>query len=111
MRITKQFIKDKEKAKRYPSLYDVFKERNKEYPSLYDAFKLGDRVKRRYKDENGKTREYAGIILAIDKENIEVYWDTLDGKYKPKDMDIMFTNCSINDIFKGNERYSSIRKD
>ena len=34
--------------------YTKIKEKIKKYPSLYDAFKLGDRVKRRYKDENGK---------------------------------------------------------
>jgi len=59
--------------------YAKNKEKNKRYPSLYDAFRLGDRVKRRYKEENGKSKEYMGIILAIDKENIEVYWDTLNG--------------------------------
>ena len=111
VRKVKEFIKDKEKIKKFTSLYDVIKQRDEKYPSLHDIFELGDRVKRRYKDENGKTKEYAGVILAIDNKNIEVYWDTLDGKYKPKDMDIMFTNCSINDIFNGNERYSPIRKD
>ena len=106
-----QYAKNKEKNKRYPSLYDVFKGRDKEYPSLYDVFKLGDRVKRRYKDENGKSKEYMGIILAIDNENIEVYWDTLNGKYRPDNMDVTFTNCSVNDIFKGNKHYSPINKE
>ena len=50
------------------------------YPSLYDAFDLGDRVKRIYKDKDGKEREYRGIVLAIDDNSIEVYWDTKDGK-------------------------------
>ena len=31
------------------------------YPCLYDAFELGDRVKRIYRDGNGK-KEYKGII-------------------------------------------------
>ena len=43
----------------------------KGYPSLFDVFNLGDRVKRKYKDENNKIKEYAGIVLAIDKDNIE----------------------------------------
>ena len=86
-------------------------EKIKKYPSLYDAFKLGDRVKRRYKDENDKSKEYMGIILAIDKENIEVYWDTLNGKYRPDNMDVTFTNCSVNNIFKGNKHYSPIKKE
>ena len=81
------------------------------YPSLYDAFDLGDRVKRIYKDKNGKYKEYKGLVLAIDDNGIEIYWDTRDGKYNPDDMDIAFTNCSINEIFKGNEKYTPIEKD
>jgi hypothetical protein len=81
------------------------------YSSLYDAFKLGDRVKRIYKDEHGKLKEYMGIILAIDKENIEVYWDTLNGKYRPYNMDVTFTKCSVDDIFKGDKYYSPIKKE
>jgi len=91
--------------------YAKNKEKIKRYPSLYDAFKLGDRVKRRYKDENGKSKEYKGIILAIYNENIEVYWDTLNGKYRPDNMDVTFTNCSVNDIFQGNKHYSPIKKE
>ena len=91
--------------------YAKNKEKIKRYPSLYDAFKLGDRVKRRYKDENGKSKEYMGIILAIDKENIEIYWDTLNGEYRPDNMDVTFTNCSVKDIFNGNKHYSSIKKE
>ena len=91
--------------------YAKNKEKIKSYPSLYDAFKLGDRVKRRYKDENGKSKEYKGIILAIYNENIEVYWDTLNGKYRPDNMDVTFTNCSVNDIFQGNKHYSPIKKE
>ena len=90
--------------------YSKNKEENKSYPSLYDAFKLGERVKRRYKDANGKSKEYMGIILAIDNENIEIYWDTLNGKYRPNNMDATFTNCSVNDIFKGNKHFSPIKR-
>ena len=82
----------------------------KGYPSLFDVFNLGDRVKRKYKDENNKIKEYAGIVLAIDKDNIEVYWDTRDGKYRPNDMDLTFTNCSVNNVFKGDKHYSPIKK-
>ncbi len=81
------------------------------YPSLYDAFDLGDRVKRIYKDKDGKEREYRGIVLAIDDNSIEVYWDSKDGKYRPRDMDLAFTNCQIKEIFKGNEKYTPIVKD
>ena len=84
---------------------------NEEYPSLYDAFNLGDRVKRVYKEQNGKSKEYKGTVLAIDKENIEVYWDTRDGKFRPDDMDVTFTTCPIYEIFKGNDGYTPIEKE
>ena len=87
------------------------KKKSKEYPSLYDAFQLGDRVKRNYKDKNGRNNEYKGIVLAIDNKGIEIYWDTKDGKYRPQDMDIAFTNCPINEIFKGTNDYTPIKKD
>jgi hypothetical protein len=81
------------------------------YPSLYDAFALGDRVKRLYKDKKGRNKEYKGIILAIDSKGVEIYWDTLNGKYRPRDMEIAFSNCLKNEIFQGNEKYSPIKKD
>ena len=81
------------------------------YPSLYDIFDLGDRVKRVYKDKNGKNKEYKGIVLAIDKNSIEIYWDSVDGKYRPEEMDIAFSNCHAKEIFSGTNKYSSIEKD
>jgi len=86
-------------------------EKNKEHPSLYDAFKLGQRVIRTYEDEYGKKAKYEGIILAIDNKGLEIYWDTLDGKYKPEDMGIAFTHCNPREIFYGNEKYSPIKKE
>jgi hypothetical protein len=83
----------------------------KDYPSLYEAFELGDRVKRTYKDRKGREKEYKGIVLAIDENGIEIYWDTRDGKYRPNDMDIAFTNCPIKEIFKGNEKYTPLEKE
>ena len=80
------------------------------YPSLYDAFDLGDRVKRTFKDKNGKRMVYKGIVLAIADDCIEIYWDTRDGKYRPEDMDIAFTNCPKNEIFKGTQDYSPVEK-
>jgi len=88
------------------------KKRNVEdYPSLYDAFNLGDRVKRVYTDKSGSPQEYRGIVLAIDNNCLEIYWDTKDGKYRPSDMDIAFTTCPLNEIFNGNEYYTPIKKD
>ena len=54
---------------------------------------------------------YKGIILSIDKEYIEIYWDTRDGKYRPEDMNIAFTNCQKNEIFEGTQYYSPVEKD
>ena len=81
------------------------------YPSLYDDFELGDRVKRVYKDKTGRNKEYRGIVLAIDEKGIEIYWDTRDGKYRPNDMEMAFTNCPVNEIYQGNDKYSPIEKD
>ena len=86
------------------------KNKTNNYPSLYEAFELGDRVVRNYKDKHGKDKEYKGIIMAIDEKSIEVYWDTLDGRYRPKNMKITFTNCNTNEIFKGNKDYTPIKK-
>jgi hypothetical protein len=88
------------------------KKKKGEYPSLYDAFKLGDRVKRKYYDvSSGKTNEYKGIIMAIDTNSMEIFWDMVDGKYRPKNMVVDFTSCSLEEIFKGKNHYSSIKKD
>jgi len=82
--------------------------KKEEYPSLFDAFELGDRVIRSYK---AGSKEYKGVVLAIDEKGIEIYWDTLNGKYRPNSMDIAFTNCSKNEIFNGNEKFTPIKKD
>jgi hypothetical protein len=82
----------------------------KGHPSLYDAFDLGDRVKRLYKDSYGNNKEYKGIVLAIDKKGMEIYWDTEDGKYKPGEMNIDFTHLELEEIFKGSNKYSPIKK-
>jgi hypothetical protein len=82
-----------------------------DYPSLYETFDLGNRVKRIYKSKDGKYIEYKGIILAISKNSLEIYWDTVDGKYKPENLNLDFTNCQVDEIFKGNSVYSPILKD
>jgi hypothetical protein len=92
----------------------VKKDREKkgeEYPSLYDAFQLGDRVMRVYRDKYGKKTEYKGIVLRIERKGVEVYWDTKDGKYKPGEMNISFTHCEVEEIFKGDQEYTPIKKD
>ena len=85
--------------------------KRKNYPSLYSTFNLGDRVKRIYKDRNGHNNEYKGIVLAINCDGAKIYWDTKDGNYIPNDMEIAFSNCPKQEIFKGSEHYSPIKKD
>ena len=81
-----------------------------EHPSLYEMFNLGDRVKRAYKRGNGKTDMYKGIVMAIEKDYIEVYWDTVNEKYCPSQMKNAFTVCSEEEIFKGSTHYNPIKK-
>ena len=85
--------------------------KKEEHPSLYDAFKLGQRVMRTYEDKYGKKAKYAGIVLAIDKKGLEIYWDTFNGKYKPKEVGISFTHCNSEEVYCGNENYGPIKKD
>ena len=82
-----------------------------DYPSLYDVFEIGDRVIRFLKNKNGKNHEYKGVICAIDDKYIEIYWDTLDGHYTPKDIDISFTHCDLEEVFYGKEKYGPIKID
>ena len=81
------------------------------YPSLYDKFELGDRVERSYTDEYGEKKVYKGIVLAIDKQGMEIYWDTENGKYCPEKLDIAFTHLELEEIFSGNKNYSPIKKE
>ena len=82
----------------------------KGFPSLYDAFDLGDRVQRLYTDFYGKSKEYKGIVLAINKKGMEIYWDTENGRYKPGEMNIDFTHLESDEVFKGRSRYSPVKK-
>ena len=83
----------------------------KNYPALYDIFKPGDRVSRRRVDKNGKTDIYNGIIMKMNDKHLEIFWDVMDGKYRPKDIEVNFTNCSLNDIFEGSDNYTPIKKE
>ena len=83
---------------------------DEEFPSLYDPFRLGERVFRKVMDTAGKHVTYEGIVLAIDEESIEVFWDKLDGKFRPEEMDVDFTTCSKEEIFRGSMLYSPIIK-
>lgn len=83
---------------------------NEKFPSLYDAFRLGERVYRKVMDTAGKHATYEGIVLAIGEDSIEVFWDKLDGKFRPEDMDVDFTTCFKEEIFRGSMLCSPIIK-
>lgn len=84
-------------------------EKSKEYPSLYDEFKPGERVIRQYKNESGEIEEYEGIIMAMDPEFMEVYWDTIDGEYSPDQIIDDFTLCDADEVYNGTLEYSPIK--
>ena len=81
------------------------------YPSLYDTFKPGDRVTRGRVDKNGKLDVYKGIILSMNSKHLEIFWDVIDGKYRPGDIEVNFTNCSFDDIFEGSKKYTPIKRE
>lgn len=83
---------------------------NVKYPSLYDEFQPGDRVYRKITVEKGKTEEYEGIIMAMDTDRMEVYWDTVDGEYNPSIIDEDFTMCSVDEVLNGNQECSPIKR-
>jgi len=83
----------------------------KNYPALYDNFKPGDRVSRSRVDKSGKLDVYKGIIMRMNEKHLEIFWDVMDGKYRPKDIEVNFTNCSLNDIFEGSDKYTPIKRE
>jgi hypothetical protein len=83
----------------------------KKYPSLFDVFQLGDRVKITYSDKNGNLDDYSGIIMGINNDSIDIFWDTLNGKYQPQKIENIFDKLKLNDIFNGNKNYSPIKKE
>jgi hypothetical protein len=88
------------------------KSRNKidNYTSLFDVFEPGQRVKRIFTSDDGIIEEYEGIIMAMDNEKMEIYWDTLDGQYCPELIEEDFTMCCIDEVFNGSEEFSPIKK-
>ena len=83
--------------------------KDKEYPSLYKKFKPGERVVRRYKNESGEIEEFEGIIMAMDPDFMEIYWDTINGEYSPDQIMDDFTLCNAEEVYNGNQEYSPIK--
>jgi hypothetical protein len=78
--------------------------------SLYRKFEPGDRVKRTIENENGRKQEIEGIVMAMDHNRLEVYWDTMDGIYCPNDIMEDFTMCDFEEVMYGTHIYSPVRQ-
>ena len=46
----------------------------------------------------------------MDNNQMEVYWDTLNGDYTPELIDEDFTLCSVDEVLNGNQECSPIKK-
>lgn len=79
------------------------------YPSLFQKFKPGDRVIRNWNGFKGNNEEYEGIIMTMDTDYLEIYWDTKNKTYCPKSIEEDFTKCSIDEVYNGNEEFSPIK--
>ena len=82
---------------------------NKSRPSLYSYFEPGDRVKRTYNKKHEKLKHYEGIIMAMGHDQLEIYWDTLDGMYCPELIKEDFTLCDTQEVMKGNQSFSPVK--
>ena len=73
-------------------------------------FCLGDRVSRIYRDNHNNFVEYEGLVLGINEEGIEICWDKQNNSCKRSSLDnIDFTNCSKDEVFKGNNKFTPIK--
>ena len=78
--------------------------------TLFDLFNLGDRVNVKFINNIGEKEKYSGIVMSINKESIEVFWDKINGRYKPEKNNFTFNTFDIDDILNGNKNFSPIKK-
>ena len=78
--------------------------------TLFEIFNLGDRLNCIYVNKDGKKDKYSGIVMAISKDNIEVFWDKINGIYKPEKIHFTFNTLEIDEIINGNQEFSKIKK-
>lgn len=86
------------------------KDRIEKNSSLYNYFKPGERVSRSLRNDHGELEVHEGIIMALDEYRMEIYWDTLDGEYRPELIKKDFTMCPIDEVLSGNNQYSPIKR-
>ena len=77
--------------------------------SLFEYFKPGDRVKRKTFGKNA-VDEFEGLIMSMDNDHLEIYWDTVNGTYCPGSIEEEFTNCSINEALYGTDDHSPLKQ-
>ena len=77
--------------------------------SLFRYFHPGERVRRKYKQEKGGKKQYEGIIMTMDHDSLEIYWDTIDGIYCPNIIEKDFTICGFDEVMKGNNTFSPVK--
>ncbi|RLF59642.1 MAG: hypothetical protein DRN27_01980 [Thermoplasmata archaeon] len=77
--------------------------------SLYKHFKPGDRVKRSFQGDAGKSKRYEGIIMSMDHDKLEIYWDKIDGMYCPDLIEKDFTMCSFDEVMNGNYEFTPLK--
>ena len=80
------------------------------HSSLYSFFSIGDRVKKKHIDKFGNKYKCEGIVLSVNSDFLQIFWDKCNGKYKPYSMDITFSKCSKYEIFRGDEENSATFK-
>ena len=78
--------------------------------SLYECFKPGDRVKRTYQGGKGKNQINEGIIMTMDHDQLEIFWDKINGVYCPSLFDDEFTICFLEEVMYGTKKYSPMKQ-
>jgi hypothetical protein len=78
--------------------------------SLLRQFKPGDRVKRYYHGEPGSINMYEGIIMTVNHDQLEIYWDKIDGVYCPNLIENDFTICNFDEVRNGNQEFSALKQ-
>jgi len=86
------------------------KEHAGKYHCLYEEFEPGERVVRYLRKETGEYQKYEGIIMGVDDESIDIYWDTIDNTYCPDAIKEDFTLLSHDEIYNGNDEYTPIKR-
>jgi hypothetical protein len=86
------------------------KHKHSSSPSLFQKFQPGDRVTRSLNKDSRSREEYEGIIMAMDSDYLEIYWDIKNGSYCPNSIEEDFTKCLLDEVCMGNLEFSPIKR-